>query len=124
MKNAAILRVALGLISLVAAAPVEPVVHTVDSPEIVGGPTVSSATTFHFIANLQESGSFICGGTILSTTKILTAAHCAVDGSASTFKFRVSGDPSSNSCLQSRRVFTTSSHSFLCNARCLRQPQV
>lgn len=89
MKNSAFLRVALGLVGLAAAVPLnDPVVRS-SPPDIVGGTTVSSATTYPFIANLQESGSFICGGTILSTTKILTAAHCAVDGSASKFRFRV-----------------------------------
>ncbi|MCJ1447078.1 MAG: hypothetical protein MMC23_007587 [Stictis urceolatum] len=91
MKDSVILRAALGLASavFVAAAPLDPVAHTVGDPEIVGGTVVSSSSTYPFIANLQESGSFICGGTILSTTKILTAAHCAVDGSATSFKFRV-----------------------------------
>ena len=89
MKNSVFLRAALGLVGLAAAAPLDPVVRAGDEPHIVGGTTVSSASTYPFIANLQESGSFICGGTILSTTKILTAAHCAVDGSASQFRFRV-----------------------------------
>ena len=90
MKNSAFLHALLGLVGLTAAAPLnDPVVPTGDAPDIVGGTTVSSASTYPFIANLQESGSFICGGTILSTTKILPAAHCAVDGSASQFRFRV-----------------------------------
>jgi len=92
MKDSVILRAALGLAAtgLATAIPLEgAVAPTVGSPDIVGGTTVSSASTYPFIANLQEDGSFICGGTILSTTKILTAAHCAVDGSASEFRFRV-----------------------------------
>lgn len=90
MKGSAFLHALLSLASLAAAAPFnDPVAPTSDAPDIVGGTTVSSASTYPFIANLQESGSFICGGTILSTTKILTAAHCAVDGSASQFRFRV-----------------------------------
>ncbi|MCJ1323548.1 hypothetical protein MMC10_000209 [Thelotrema lepadinum] len=90
MKHSVLLRAVLGFISLAAAAPLNDlVVRTGDDPEIVGGTTVGSATTYPFIANLQESGSFICGGTILSTTKILTAAHCAVVASASQFRFRV-----------------------------------
>lgn len=85
MKNSVLLRAAVGLVNigLATAAPID------DAPGIIGGTTVSSATTYPWIANLQQSGSFICGATILSTTKILTAAHCAVDGAASTFKVRV-----------------------------------
>ena len=90
MKGSAYLHAAVGLAGLAAAAPLnDPVVRTNDGSDIVGGTAVGSASTYPFIANLQESGSFICGGTILSTTKILTAAHCAVDGSASQFRFRV-----------------------------------
>ena len=86
MKNSVLLRAAIGLsgLGVTAAAPAH-----APNEDIVGGTTVSDPTTYPFIANMQENGGFICGGTILSRTKILTAGHCAVDASASAFSFRV-----------------------------------
>lgn len=63
-------------------------------PPIVGGTVVSSATTYPFIAFMSNTDGYVCGGTILSTTSIMTAAHCTFDESgneipASHFTFRV-----------------------------------
>ncbi|CAD7088553.1 unnamed protein product [Hermetia illucens] len=48
-------------------------------PRIVGGKT-ASAGQFPYQVALKRSGSFLCGGSIISSTFILTAAHCVVDG--------------------------------------------
>lgn len=57
------------------------------SPLIVGGVT-ASAGDFPFIVSVQRSGSHYCGGTLLNANTVLTAAHCAVGQSASSFTVR------------------------------------
>jgi len=91
--KANLFKAALGLaIAIpVAAAPLELVERI---PPIVGGSVVSSATTYPFIAFMSNTDGYVCGGTILSTTTIMTAAHCTFDESgnsipASHFSFRV-----------------------------------
>ena len=50
-----------------------------DQPEesIVGG-TAASAGDFPFIASLQVRGGHYCGGSIINSDTIVTAAHCSV----------------------------------------------
>src|SRR5271156_2583657 len=43
------------------------------------GSTVETIQNVNFMAQIQDFGSYICGGTILSSLLILTAAHCALD---------------------------------------------
>lgn len=67
---------AFALPALIVAAPTP---QWDDAPEesIVGG-TSASAGEFPFIASLQLSGSHFCGGTIINSNTIVTAAHCSV----------------------------------------------
>lgn len=86
MKTIILFTAALRLLAGVAAAPVELEERI---PPIVGGTVVPSATTYPFMANLQKSGSFICGASIVTSKVLVTAAHCVYGGTASTFKVRV-----------------------------------
>ena len=43
--------------------------------KIVGG-TVSAAHAAPFIANIKRSGSLMCGGSLVSTGYVVSAAHC------------------------------------------------
>ncbi|EDW72057.1 uncharacterized protein Dwil_GK19007 [Drosophila willistoni] len=55
---------------------------------IVGG-TLAAITTFPWQVSLQNSGKHFCGGSIISNTIIVTAAHCFKDiKSASTLQVR------------------------------------
>jgi trypsin len=56
------------------------------SVQVVGGSVLSKSTYqtfFRSVASLQISGSHFCGGTLIAANKILTAAHCVRDMSAS-----------------------------------------
>lgn len=97
MRFSSLLSVALGLSSIAAApfelAPRMPFELTERIPPIVGGTVVDSASKYPYIAFLSFSG-YVCGGTILSTRTIITAAHCTYDGngnsvSASAYSIRV-----------------------------------
>lgn len=50
------------------------------SPRIVGGTRAQTGQFPHQIS-LRRRGSHTCGGSILSSTYILTAAHCVKQGS-------------------------------------------
>ncbi|KAH8289576.1 hypothetical protein KR054_007437 [Drosophila jambulina] len=50
------------------------------SPRIVGG-TKATAGQFPHQISLRRRGSHLCGGSIISSTYILTAAHCVKQGS-------------------------------------------
>jgi len=90
MKNNILLTAILGLASLLPGAAAAPALEIEERvPPIIGGTVVPSASTFPYMANLQESGSFICGATILTTKLLVTAAHCVYGGTASTLKVRV-----------------------------------
>jgi trypsin len=67
--------VGLAALSVVSAAPVAQWDDT-NAPAIVGGvPAV--AGDFPFIVSLQKNGAHFCGGSLLDSTTVLTAAHCA-----------------------------------------------
>jgi len=73
--------VGLAALSVVTAAPVAQWDET-NVPAIVGGvPAV--AGDFPFIVSLQKNGAHFCGGSLLDSTTVLTAAHCA-DGQTTT----------------------------------------
>lgn len=57
-------------------------------PRIVGG-TVAPANTYPFYASLQTTGgSPFCGASLISSTRVLTAAHC-VDGGTTPGSIRI-----------------------------------
>jgi len=56
---------------------------------IVGGSPASSATEFPYQASIRYNGRHICGGAIISSTKILTAAHCIPSTQPALFNVRV-----------------------------------
>ncbi|XPS73274.1 Trypsin [Ascochyta lentis] len=58
-----------------------------DSVDIVGG-TTAAAGEFPFIVSLQRSGSHFCGGTLLNSRTVVTAAHCTVGQTASSLTVR------------------------------------
>ncbi|KAL1596847.1 hypothetical protein SLS59_007588 [Nothophoma quercina] len=58
-----------------------------DSVDIVGG-TVAAAGDFPFIVSLQQSGSHFCGGSLLDSRTVVTAAHCTVGQTASALTVR------------------------------------
>jgi trypsin len=67
--------VGLAALSAVSAAPAAQWDDT-NIPAIVGGvPAV--AGDFPFIVSLQKNGQHFCGGSLLDSTTVLTAAHCA-----------------------------------------------
>ncbi|KAJ4353056.1 hypothetical protein N0V95_003709 [Ascochyta clinopodiicola] len=55
--------------------------------DIVGG-TAAAAGEFPFIVSLQKSGSHFCGGTLLNSRTVVTAAHCTVGQTASSLTVR------------------------------------
>ncbi|KPI29297.1 Trypsin [Actinobacteria bacterium OK074] len=68
----------LGAPGAVAATPV--------APKIVGG-TTTTTTTYPFMMQITDSsGSQFCGGTLVSATKVVTAAHCMVGETTSSVR--------------------------------------
>lgn len=47
-----------------------------NKPLIVGG-VEASAGEFPYIVSLQQGGSHFCGGSLYSSTVVITAAHCS-----------------------------------------------
>lgn len=60
---------------------------SIDSENIVGGTTASTAE-FPYIVSLSKSGSHFCGGVLLNAYTVVTAAHCTVGQTASAVKVR------------------------------------
>lgn len=58
-----------------------------DSVAIVGG-TAASAGEFPFIVSLQLNGSHFCGGSLLDSRTVVTAAHCTEGQTASALTVR------------------------------------
>ncbi len=81
LKN---LLVSLAIPALIGAAPLP----GGDNGQIVGG-TAAAAGDFPFIVSLQQGGSHFCGGSLLNANTVVSAAHCAVDQTASSIKVRV-----------------------------------
>jgi trypsin len=70
------------LASAVSAAPTPQ-----DSVSIVGG-TTAAAGDFPFIVSLQRNGAHFCGGSLLNSRTVITAAHCTVGQTASSLSIR------------------------------------
>nr|CAH0101344.1 unnamed protein product [Daphnia galeata] len=56
---------------------------TDDDVDLIVGGTLAAAGEFPFTALLRRSGSFFCGGTLISPSVIMTAAHCLISVPAS-----------------------------------------
>ncbi|KAL1800399.1 hypothetical protein ACET3X_000741 [Alternaria dauci] len=80
MRFQSIFAIALPALVLAAPTPQDPdYTFPEDAPadSIVGG-TTASAGEFPFIVSIQRSGAHFCGGSLLDSTTVLTAAHCSV----------------------------------------------
>ncbi|KAF9697331.1 hypothetical protein EKO04_004996 [Ascochyta lentis] len=64
---------ALAVLSAVSASPVPQI--DIGASQIVGGVS-AQAGDFPFIVSMQLDGDHICGGSLLDSTTVLTAAHC------------------------------------------------
>lgn len=78
--------VALAALSAVSASPV-PQWDDTNVPQIVGG-VPAQAGDFPFIVSLQRNGAHFCGGSLLDSTTVLTAAHCAEGRTATSLTVR------------------------------------
>lgn len=70
------LLVGLVALSAVSATPLPQWEDDTNAPAIVGG-VPATAGEFPFIVSLQTNGAHFCGGSLLDSTTVLTAAHCA-----------------------------------------------
>ncbi|KAE8165727.1 trypsin-like cysteine/serine peptidase domain-containing protein [Aspergillus tamarii] len=91
----------LTLLSAVASAQFE--------KRIVGG-TPAAPEQFPYQAAVYESGKYICGGTIIASNKILTAAQCVYGSETSPFSFSIRYGSLSRSGGQSITVSKISRH--------------
>ncbi|KAK9694688.1 Trypsin [Popillia japonica] len=93
MKSAVFI---LALATFATALPTEPIIDPTGSWRVVGG-TDAAAGAYPFIVSLRSSSnSHFCGGTILNTGWVLTAAHCLV-GSSTANVFVYAGSNQLNS---------------------------
>jgi len=82
------------LLACAAGGPLSSIKPMLDG-RIVGGTTTTIASHPHQVS-LRFSGSHICGGSIISSRWIVTAAHCIIGNSVASFTVRV-GSTFSNS---------------------------
>ncbi|MBA8925783.1 secreted trypsin-like serine protease [Kutzneria viridogrisea] len=74
---------ALGALLLCAGGVVAGVSQSADAqPRIVGGNEASTTTSPWVVALTTDSGEFFCGGTLVQSNKVVTAAHCVTQQSA------------------------------------------
>ncbi len=57
------------------------VVTAPPAPAVVGGSTVPTGL-YPFMASVQHNNAHFCGGSVIASTWVLTAAHCVSNGSA------------------------------------------
>ncbi|KAL6429757.1 hypothetical protein ACFW04_007572 [Cataglyphis niger] len=68
------------MIKLAILVAISAIVHACcDEPERIIGGDIAAIGQFKYQVSLQSYGEHICGGTIISSTHILTAAHCVDD---------------------------------------------
>jgi trypsin len=65
------------------------------SQAVVGGSTVPNGA-YPFMASLQSNGSHFCGGSVIKSDWVLTAAHCVSNGSAAGLSVVVGTNNNSN----------------------------
>jgi len=78
---------------------------------IVGG-TATTIQQYPYQVALLYNGQFVCGGSIIGATQILTAAHCIISSSPSVWSVRAGATSrsSSTSETQTRRASAVISH--------------
>jgi len=85
-------------------------VNSATLTRIVGG-EVAASQTWGWAVSIRNryTGNHFCGGSIISRSHILTAAHCTIDSFASTLRVYV-GSTSLSSTVQVRSVSTITNH--------------
>lgn len=76
----------LAALSAVSASPV-PQWDDTNTPQIVGG-VPAEVGDFPYLVSMQLSGRHYCGGSLLDSTTVLTAAHCVEGVTLSTVTVR------------------------------------